>query len=189
MTRSFAAIFPPPEVRRRVCELSDEIKKAAPGVKWVERDNIHLTLRFFGNLTDEQLQSAGACMLEAARQEGPFTVRLAALGAFPTLSRARVIWVGIEEGKEPLVRLADALELRFVEAGLGRTDKPFSPHLTIGRIKIPQRNPKLEEAIRTLTFEGAEFMISGLTLTKSVLRPGGPTYSPVVVAKLGVAEQ
>jgi 2'-5' RNA ligase len=95
----------------------------------------------------------------------------------------------MQEGGERLTRLADALERRFVEAGLGSTDKPFSPHLTIGRVKVPERNPRLEEAIRTLTFEGAEFMINGLTLTKSELRPGGPVYSPVVVAKLGVAEQ
>lgn len=189
MTRSFAAIFPPPEVRARVWELSEELKKAAGGVKWVERDNIHMTLRFFGNLTDAQLESAAACMRETARNENPFSVRLAALGAFPTVSRVRVIWTGVQEGRERLTRLADALERRFVEAGLGSTDKPFSPHLTMGRVKVPQRNPRLEEAIRTLTFEGAEFMIDGLTLTKSELRPGGPIYSPVVVAKLGVAEQ
>ena len=189
MTRSFAAVFPPPEVRQRVRELSGELQKSAGGVKWVETDNLHLTLRFFGNLTDAQLESAGACMTETARGEAPFAVRLATLGAFPSLSRVRVIWVGIEEGAEQLTRVANSLERRFVEAGLGRTDKPFSPHLTIGRVKVPQGNPRLEEAIRALTFEGAEFMIDGLTLTKSELRPGGPIYSPVVVAKLGVAEQ
>ena len=189
MTRSFAAIFPPPEVRQRIWDLSEGLKKAAGGVKWVERDNIHMTLRFFGDLTDSQLESVGACMRETARGDSPFAVRLAGLGAFPSLSRARVIWVGMQEGRERLTRLADELERRFVEAGLGNTDKPFSPHLTIGRVKVPERNPRLEEAIRTLTFEGAEFMINGLTLTKSELRPGGPVYSPVVVAKLGVAEQ
>jgi len=189
LTRSFAAIFPPPEVRARVWEVSEELKKAAAGVKWVERDNIHMTLRFFGDLTDAQVESAGACMRETASSENPFAVRLATLGAFPSLSRARVIWVGIQDGRERLTRLADAVERRFVEAGLGSADKPFSPHLTIGRVKVLQRNPRLEEAIRTLTFEGAEFMINGLTLTKSELRPGGPIYSPVVVAKLGVAEQ
>lgn len=189
MTRSFAAIFPPLEVRERIWKLSEEFMKAATGVKWVEKDNVHLTLRFFGNLTDSQLEAAAACMQETARQENPFSARLATLGAFPSSSRPRVIWVGIEEGREPLVRVADALERRFVDAGLGRADKPFSPHLTIGRVKVPQKNPRLEEAIRTLTFEGAEFMINALTLTKSELRPGGPIYSPVVVAKLGVAEQ
>lgn len=189
MTRTFAAVFPPPEVRRRVWDLAEELKKAASAVKWVERDNIHMTLRFFGNLTDEQLDSAGRCMKETARGDSPFAVRLAGLGAFPSLSRARVIWVGMQEGRERLTHLADELERRFVEAGLGNTDKPFSPHLTMGRVKVPQKNPRLEEAIRTLTFEGAEFMIDGLTLTKSELRPGGPIYSPVVVAKLGVAEQ
>jgi 2'-5' RNA ligase len=182
-------VFPPPEARQRIWELAEELKKASGGVKWVERENIHMTLRFFGNLTDAQLESAGACMKETAKLDNPFAVRLVGLGAFPSLTRARVIWVGMEEGRERLSRLADELERRFVEAGLGSTDKPFSPHLTIGRVKVPQKNPRLEEAIRTLTFEGAQFMINGLTLTKSELRPGGPIYSPVLVAKLGVAEQ
>jgi len=76
-----------------------------------------------------------------------------------------------------------------VEAGLGGGDKPFSPHLTIGRVKVPRRNPELEEAIRSLTFERVEFRINGLILTKSELRPQGPIYSPVSVAKLGTAGQ
>lgn len=189
MTRSFAAVFPPPEVRQRIWGLSERLKKAAGGVKWVERENIHMTLRFFGNLTDAQLEAAGSCMREAAAGENPFSARLATLGAFPSASRVRVIWVGIEQGRDQLSRLADDLERRFVLAGLGRTDKPFSPHLTIGRVRAPEKNPRLEEAIRTLTFEGAEFMIDGLTLTKSELRPGGPVYSPVMVARLGVAGQ
>jgi 2'-5' RNA ligase len=189
LTRTFAAIFPPPEVRERISELSAELKKVAGDVKWVETQNVHLTLRFFGSLTDAQLECAAESMRETAREANAFKVRLAAVGAFPSISRPRVIWVGIEEGRELTMRVAEALERRFVEAGLGGADRPCSPHLTIGRVKVPRRNPRLEEAIRTLTFEGAEFMINALTLTKSELRRGGPIYSPVVVAKLGVAEQ
>lgn len=189
MTRAFAAIFPPQEVRNSIWELAQELKASGAGVKWVEKENLHLTLRFFGNLTDMELDKAGSAMKALAGVKRPFTVRLATLGAFPSLSRPRVIWVGVEEGREPLVDVATSLEQQFVEAGLGSTDKPFSPHLTIGRVKIPHKNPRLEEAIRSLTFGGLEFMISGLTLTKSELRPQGPIYSPVLVAELGVAGQ
>jgi 2'-5' RNA ligase len=189
LTRAFAAIFPSPEARDRLSELTGRLKRAATGVKWVERENVHLTLRFFGTLTDGQLAKAASCMNEVARLESQFSVWLTTLGAFPSVARARVIWVGSEEGNEPLVRIAASLDQRFVEAGLGGADKPFSPHLTIGRVKVPRRNPELEQAIRSLTFERVEFRINGLILTKSELRPQGPIYSPVSVAKLGTAGQ
>jgi 2'-5' RNA ligase len=127
-------------------------------------------------------------MREAAALETSFNVRMTRVGCFPSTSRARVIWVGVDQGQEELVRIARALDESFAEAGLGRADKPFSPHLTIGRVRAPRRNPQLEEAIRSLTFRGAEFIIDELTLTKSELTPKGPIYSPLSVARLGVAE-
>jgi 2'-5' RNA ligase len=188
LTRTFAAIFPPPEVSSGLSELVEKLRRLCSGVKWVEKENMHLTLRFFGGLTDEQIEAASQCMRELAQLRDPFKARLGTVGAFPSPSRARVIWVGADEGKEKLVDVATALEERFVKTGLGQADKPFSPHLTIGRVRIPRKNPELEEAIRALTFEKGEFMIEALTLTKSELTPRGPIYSPLTVAKLGISE-
>lgn len=184
MTRTFAAVFPPLETRERLSELIEKLRELSSGVKWVETASLHLTMRFFGELADEQIQIAAQCMNDISELESSFGVRLSALGAFPSVSRARVIWVGVEEGREKLTSIAKALEESFVRAGLGTADKPFSPHLTIGRVKIPRKSPELEEAIRSLTFEGGEFIIDTLTLTKSELRPGGPIYSPLSVAEL-----
>ena len=188
MTRTFAAIFPPTEIANGLSELVEKLKKLCSGVKWVEKENMHLTLRFFGGLTDEQIGAAKQCMSEFAQLQHAFKACLGVVGAFPSPSRARVIWVGVEEGKEQLVHIATALDERFVKAGLGQADKPFSPHLTIGRVRIPRKNPELEEAIRALTFSRGEFMINSLTLTKSELTPRGPVYSPLTVAKLGIPE-
>jgi 2'-5' RNA ligase len=188
LTRTFAAIFPPTEIRNGLSELVEKLRKLCSGVKWVEKENMHLTLRFFGGLTDEQIGAATQCMSELAQLQHAFKARLGVVGAFPSPSRARVIWVGVEEGKEQLVHIATALDERFVKAGLGQADKPFSPHLTIGRVRIPGKNPELEEAIHALTFSRGEFMINSLTLMKSELTPRGPVYSPLTVAKLGIPE-
>jgi RNA 2',3'-cyclic 3'-phosphodiesterase len=188
LTRTFAAIFPPIEIRNGLSELVERLRKLCSGVKWVEKENMHLTLRFFGGLTDEQIEAATQCMSELARLHHGFKARLGTVGAFPSPSRARVIWVGVEEGKEQLVEIATALEERFVKAGLGPADKSFSPHLTVGRVRIPRNNPELEEAIRALTFSRGEFMIDSLTLTKSELTPRGPVYSPLTVARLKIPE-
>lgn len=169
-------------------DLVVKLRKLCSGVKWVSTDNMHLTLRFFGNLSDGEIETARLCMNELSKLETSFQVRMGTVGCFPSASRARVIWVGVDDGCERLVRLATELDERFAGAGLGRTDKPFSPHLTIGRVRAPRRNPQLEEAIRSLTLQGAEFMIDELTLTKSELTPKGPIYSPLSVARLGVAE-
>ena len=188
MTRTFAAIFPSVEVRDALSELVGKLQKLCTGVKWVEKENMHLTLRFFGALTDEQVEAATQCMKDLSLLKTAFKARLGTVGAFPSPSRARVIWVGVDEGKERLVDIATTLEEAFVKAGLGQADKPFSPHLTVGRVRVPQRNPELEEAIRTLTFSQGEFIINALTLTKSELTPRGPIYSPLTVAELGISE-
>jgi 2'-5' RNA ligase len=185
LTRTFAAVFPPRETIVALSELVEKLRKLCPDVKWVEKENMHLTLRFFGDLTDEQVEAATRCVRELAQSEGAFRARLGTVGAFPSPSRARVIWVGVDDGKERLVNVAAALEERFVKAGLGQADKPFSPHLTVGRVRIPRRDPELEEAIRALTFSQGEFMIEALSLTKSELTPRGPIYSPLTVAELG----
>jgi 2'-5' RNA ligase len=188
LTRTFAAIFPPREIADGLAGLVERFRRLCSGVKWVEARNMHLTLRFFGSIPDEQIEAATLCMDELSKIEVPFGVRLGTVGSFPSPSRARVIWVGVDEGREQLLRIARALDERFADAGLGRADKPFSPHLTIGRVRAPRRNPELEEAIRSLTFEGGKFIINSLILTKSELTPKGPIYSPLSVAKLGVAE-
>jgi len=188
LIRTFAAIFPPPEISNRLSELVQRLKRLCSDVKWVEQENMHLTLRFFGALTEEQVETAAKCMTETARLKHAFKASMGTVGAFPSLSRVRVIWVGVEEGKEKLVDVATAVEETFVKAGLGEADRPFSPHLTIGRVRIPRKNPELEEAIRSLTFQKAEFIIEALTLTKSELTPRGPIYSPLTVAKLGNPE-
>jgi 2'-5' RNA ligase len=188
VTRAFAAIFPPTQITEGLSELIQRFGKLCGGVKWVKTDNLHLTLRFFGNLSDEQIEAARRCMKELSQLEASFSVRMGTVGCFPSASRARVIWVGVDDGREELVRMAGKLDERFAEAGLGRADKPFSPHLTIGRVRAPRRNPQLEEAISSLTFGGPEFIIDELTLTGSELTPKGPIYSPLSVARLGVAE-
>jgi 2'-5' RNA ligase len=188
LTRTFAAIFPPLEVRTALSELVEKLRKLCSGVKWVEKENMHLTLRFFGDITDEQVETATRCMKELSQIKSAFGARLVTVGAFPSPSRARVIWVGVDEGKERLVDIATTLEERFAKAGLGQADKSFSPHLTIGRVRIPGKNPELEEAIRALTLSQGEFMIDALTLTKSELTPRGPIYSPLAVARFGVPE-
>ncbi|MFH0777285.1 MAG: RNA 2',3'-cyclic phosphodiesterase [Candidatus Eisenbacteria bacterium] len=184
----FAAIFPPPEVREVLVGVAERLGRHATNVKWVEKQNMHLTLRFFGDLTDGDVKKAEHCLKQVAGVEQPFKAGFLNVGAFPSPSRARVIWVGVEEGKETLIRTAGELEQSFVRAGLGKGDKPFSPHLTIGRVRVPARTPELEEAIRSLTLERCEFIIEALTLTKSELTPRGPVYSPLSVAKLGAAE-
>ncbi|UCF78962.1 MAG: RNA 2',3'-cyclic phosphodiesterase [Candidatus Eiseniibacteriota bacterium] len=188
MTRAFAAIFPPPHIAEALSDLVERLRGRCHGVKWVEKENMHLTLRFFGDLSDEQITAAGLCMSELSQQETSFSARMGTVGCFPSVSRARVIWVGVDEGREQLARLAGALDEKFAAAGLGQSDKPFSAHLTVGRVRAPRRNPELEEAIRSLTFPEGEFIIDSLTLTRSELTPKGPIYSPLSVARLRVAE-
>jgi len=188
LIRTFAAVFPPAEVKEALLEVVEKLRKHCPDVKWVEKENMHLTLRFFGPLSEEQVEVASKCMTELSSRKAPFKARMGIVGAFPAPTRPRVLWVGVDVGKEELVGIATELENAFVKAGLGEADRPFSPHLTVGRVRVPRKNLELEEAIRRLTFPKLEFTIDSLILTKSALTPRGPIYSPLTVAKLEILD-
>ncbi|GAH12732.1 unnamed protein product, partial [marine sediment metagenome] len=116
-------------------------------VKWVEPDNIHLTLKFLGYITKEELEKVKLATREALRPFAPFEMGVARLGAFPKINYPRVIWMGINKGREVLKRIASNLEERLAIIGFVKEKRPFSPHLTLGRVKSSKGRERLIEAL------------------------------------------
>jgi 2'-5' RNA ligase len=186
IARSFVAVFPPEFVLAALAELRRKLEISLPGVRWVAPGNLHFTLRFFGDLTREE-RTGAAEVLDAVVPARPvFPVELSGIGVFPDWRRPRILWVGASEGSEALVDLARSLEHGFREAGLGRADKPFVPHLTVGRWRegppgAPEDAPTPWSSIGSM---GA-FPVVEVALIQSVLGPKGSTYTPLHRAALG----
>jgi len=185
--RLFLAVFPPPGVQRAAAAAIDALRSTAGGrgVSWVRRENLHFTLRFLGELGADGARRAGEAARGAAAAQAAFDATLADLGAFPDAARARVLWLGMREGGEALVALARSLDAALRSQGFGRADKPFAPHLTLGRVR--ERDADWRQALAAAPPAPAAFRVEALALVKSTLSPGGSRYETLVSAPLAAA--
>jgi 2'-5' RNA ligase len=185
--RIFLAVFPPPETQTLAHDVIGSLRSPGDGVSWVKRDNLHYTLRFLGEIGDDGLRRVGAAAEEAAAAVPRFEARLGGLGAFPNARRARVIWIGLEEGDEPFARLAKALDAALAKRGFDPEGRAFTAHLTLGRVRDPGRDwaPRLAAPTLTAGSPAARFAVDRLLVVESRLDPRGSVYTERVVAELG----
>jgi 2'-5' RNA ligase len=137
MTRTFIALEMNEDMQRRLAGEVRRVAQALPGVRCVDPAGIHLTLAFLGELDDEQLAQAMAASEIAARRVAPFSCRLTRLGIFGSPRQPRVIWMGIDEPSGALALLHRTLTYELTRRGFETDQRPFSPHLTLARIKSP----------------------------------------------------
>jgi 2'-5' RNA ligase len=175
--RTFIAVSPPREVRLEVEEGIRKVRAFASDAKWVSSDNFHFTLRFLGNIEEERLDLLAECVAKSVRGEAPFEVTLSGLGAFPSVMKPRVLWVGTGQGADRLSGLARLVEAGLRKKGFGKADKAFAPHLTVARWRRPQRSPKFAEFMESQSLEAGPFRVEAVHVMESKLRPQGPVYS------------
>ena len=172
--RSFVAVSISEGTRQQIAYLLGVLRRE-PGVpvRWVGPELMHLTLAFLGEVSQDFLESAKVRLVEVGQQHKVFTAQLKGLGAFPCPARARVVWIGTEQGKDEVCALQADVVKALRSVGYQPEKRPFSPHLTIGRVRIPD-NVSQAVAVR---FESEPFAIERVVLFRSVLEPGGPAYS------------
>lgn len=178
MIRSFVAIELTQETREKLVIIQEQIKQSQAKVRWVNPNGIHLTLKFLGNIHPAQADEIAETAAREVENEPPLTLRPSGLGAFPSLNNPRVIWVGIQGEVERLRNIQTCLESTLERLGFGREQRPFRPHLTLGRLKDRRRKQRLVHAIDTLQLpEFNSFDVTEIILYKSELRPTGAIYT------------
>ena len=191
MPRVFIAILLSPEARDAVTDEVERLRPLCRAVAWVPRDNLHLTLCFLGELSEERLVDALAALETTAAGGEPFTVGLHGLGAFPGLERPRIIWVGVAEGALAARSLQARLEAGLAERGFPPEARPWHPHLTVGRVFDERRwrreaTPAFRQAVaRAGSRPVARFSITAISLMKSDLGTGGARYTALASRTLG----
>jgi 2'-5' RNA ligase len=186
--RLFLAVFPPAGVQRAAYGFTEALRHPGDGVSWVKPENLHYTLRFLGELGEDGARRAAEAATEAAAKSREFTAALGGFGAFPDARRARVIWVGMSEGGEALVALAGELDRALAKRGFGAPDKPFSAHLTLGRVREPRRDWTAAIAGQQRPVDPAtRFSVDRICVVESRLSPGGSIYTVRSGAALTVA--
>lgn len=188
--RTFIGIHLPEWIQQKLGETISRINTPPLGaVRWVPAHNIHLTLKFLGDVSPANLNTlVGVLRAEAARHK-EFEVEIEDLGAFPSIQRPRVIWIGV---KAPpiLLRLQHGIESETRKLGYPTEDRPFSPHLTLGRVSSHASPFDVQQIARRM--EGTQVGLLGnvsvdsITIFRSDLNPGGSVYSVIQTASLAM---
>ncbi|MFH1888628.1 MAG: RNA 2',3'-cyclic phosphodiesterase [Candidatus Omnitrophota bacterium] len=185
--RAFIAIELPQEIKDSLENLQEELKTARSDVKWVRPENIHLTMKFLGEINDKQLDKINDIIDQAVEKRNSFRMRISSLGAFPKIDSPRVIWIGIDTGDKEVKEMAAELEEKIAEIGISKEERQFSSHITIGRTRSPLNREKLVVYIKNkadLCGKNLEFYVGMITLFKSTLTPKGPIYEALKRANL-----
>lgn len=187
--RCFVAIELPQSVQECLGDIQRELRTGPRNiVKWVNPTQIHITLKFLGHVDASMLTAIEAGLAEVGRAARPFDLGIARLGAFPNPRRPRVVWVGIEQGGEELKSLQGAVEDALPGLGFAREQRPFSPHLTLGRVRETASPSQIQELAQRLSSVSVPVLgsttITSLTFMRSQLTPNGPIYSHIAVVPL-----
>ena len=183
MTRTFIALEMNEALQGHLAGVILQVARMLPGVRWVDPGGIHLTLAFLGELTDEQLAEAIRATESAARRASTFSYRLARLGTFGSSRQPRVIWMGIDEPSGSLLRLHRTLNRELEQRGFEIDKRPFSPHLTLARIKAPLAPDELQRLQHILQSKqygiaSSDFYpVHHLDVMKSELSRSGARYT------------
>ncbi|MCM8797431.1 MAG: RNA 2',3'-cyclic phosphodiesterase [Candidatus Omnitrophica bacterium] len=189
--RTFIAIAFPETIRDYLKEVLERLKATGADVKWVSPENIHLTLKFLGEVDAEKTEKIALIMETIAKDTPCFRMSLSSLGAFPKIDYPRVIWMGVDKGGKECKEIAMVLEDKIAKLGITRQDRPFSSHITVGRLRSYTHRERLIQELRNPTIpatgKNPEFSVGQITLFKSTLTPAGPIYEPLKTVNLKAA--
>jgi 2'-5' RNA ligase len=188
--RLFIAIELSPEVKQGISRLQDNLKQRLPPriLRWTNPEGIHLTLKFLGDTSPDKVQAVTHGILAAAAGFEPFELRVAGFGCFPNPRRARVLWVGVPDVPKALAGVQRAIDLQMARLDYAREARPFSPHLTLGRVNdrvSPAERQALADLLdRTEVGSLGVVPVHEIVLFQSDLRPDGAVYTAMARAKL-----
>ena len=158
----------------------------ARDVAWVAPGNLHLTLKFLGAVPEERTDAIVGALTQSGLDLQPFEARILGLGAFPSANRPRVVWAGVTDGAAEMVELARRVETALAKLGFAHDERPFSPHVTLGRVRRPGRDSALTEALGSARArEFGRMPVPGAALMRSELGARGARYTELAKVTLG----
>ena len=183
--RSFIAIELPETIENALAELQSDLKGCGVDVRWIKPENIHLTLKFLGNIEEKMVDSISEAIKKACRTYAVMKLTLSEVGVFPNVRSPRVLWVGLNNS-DILPALQNEIEQELSPLGFEQEKRKFVPHLTLGRFKSSRGKMALKEKIEL--YRGKElgvFDTGSVSLMKSDLGPAGAKYTRLAEIPLG----
>ena len=187
--RAFIAVLLPDEVKQSLSALQDRLRSGSSvSAKWVDPGNIHLTLKFLGNISPGLVGRITSAMETAAREIKPLNIQVKGLGAFPNANRVNIVWVGLVGDIERLALLQKRIDAQLSPLGFKSENRPFTPHLTIARIRDHASSEERRQLGRLIAETAFDTLlpvdITSVYLMKSQLTREGPIYSSILSVNL-----
>ncbi|MEM2192349.1 MAG: RNA 2',3'-cyclic phosphodiesterase [Candidatus Hadarchaeales archaeon] len=184
MVRAFVAVKISDEVRRKLVEVQGALAKAGAEQKLVEPENLHLTLKFLGEVQQEKIRRIVEKVSEAVAGTEPFDIHVAGIGAFPSIGYARVVWAGMAEGGEKVAEVQKKIDSALTSLGFS-PERDFHPHITLSRVKFVREKARFVEFLKEMA--KADFgvtRVDSVSLEQSTLTSKGPIYSTLAKVEL-----
>lgn len=176
--RTFIAANLDQGLRAVLAGVQDRLKATRADVGWVRPENLHLTLKFLGQVEEGRIGAIGEVTAGAVGGCGPIRLVFQGLGAFPRPREARVVWIGLSHGADTLAALQARIETGLEQLGFAREARPFTAHLTLGRVRGPERREQLARALAEAPAEPlGEMVLDRIELMKSNLSAAGARYT------------
>lgn len=182
--RLFVAIVLSDRVRKNLADLQRVLGRTCPGVRWILPELLHLTVKFLGEVPDSQVPAVCEAIEKGAAPLEPFEMNVEGCGCFPPRGPVRIVWAGASAAEGTLQRCAESVTSELSRAGFAGDEKPFSPHITIGRVREDSSGGKLRSAVSSASFASVDQRVESISLMSSVLSPKGPAYTRVGRSKL-----
>ncbi len=186
--RLFVAIELNDDVRAALVRAQDSLRPRCDGVRWIPAEQLHLTLKFIGEVPEAEINRLVDAVREVAAGSPGFTMGLTSCGCFPPRGAVRIVWGGADEPSGMLVQLADTVNRKLEPLGVATERQEFSSHVTIGRVREDHSGGRLRSVVEQTKLPPVQQSAPWITLMSSALGPKGPTYTPVAKCKLGLSE-
>lgn len=178
--RTFIAVDIPDGIKQEMAKVQERLRQAGVDAGWTRPEGMHMTLKFLGEVHESRVKEIMSALKTAVSGSGVFRLEIAGAGAFPNAQSARVVWIGVGGELDRLTRLYSAVEDAMAGLGFAREERTFTPHLTIGRIKLIRSRGRWAAAldeIRNMRLPG--FDVTGVNLMRSELRRSGAIYTEI----------
>jgi len=177
--RVFCAIEIPRDIRDQLLAHIEQLREAVPQVQasWSRAESIHLTVKFFGNIEQSQVERLSAAASRVTHRYSPFQIGLGGSGIFPPRGTPRVLWIGVNDPSGQLTDLQQQFENECAKEGFPKEERVFRPHLTLARIRNPRGSRRLAEVHKGIDFKPVDFSVSELLLFRSELSSEGSKYT------------
>lgn len=185
MERIFLAIDIPEKIKEQINNFNEELKKLGVVANFVEKENLHINLKFFGDTEKKEKERINEKIKEVSENFNSFQLKAKDIDVFPNMNHIKVVWVGVEDKKDNLSNLQKELENEFEKIGIKKENRNFVPHITLCRVKSGKNIDKLiKEIKKNKDKEFGNFEVKNINLMKSNLLPEGPKYIPEKVFEL-----